>query len=513
MGELLSLLYKPNFPILLIRKGIVLSLKMKPNYDCIIIGAGVGGATCGAILAHKNVNTLILEKNNRIGGSCSYYERDGFHVDTGTHMFSRGNRGPFGEVQRRLGIPDRIEFRQIPNLVRIKGLGLNIVLHSSLLKLPLFYFHLFHSLQIKCTEMPSVIKLFLQFFIMSNRRIKEWDNRNLDEFISKYTSNSAIYGFLAFWFGLYFVLPWWEISAGEAIWCYKKMLRNNTLCYPKGGAVQVPKTFLDTAKRDGAKVLTDASIKRIIVENCEVRGVELTDGRIYYSKIVVSTTSLKDSVLNLIGEKYFPSEYVKDIRNIRGSFTAVQAKIALGKKLIDEGCLIALTPLNLRIRDISIDRGRNFFKDINQGKTPDMYFVYCPVPTNFDHKLAPEGKQLLTACGIAPTTDIEAKDPPEKWIGCLMKSLRESIPKLDDHILWYDTFSVGDLERRIGKTHGHVVTTAQTPDQVGENRPSIKSPIKGLYFAGDCAGGRGIGTELAAQSGIECADLILKQRN
>jgi prolycopene isomerase len=94
----------------------------------------------------------------------------------------------------------------------------------------------------------------------------------------------------------------------------------------------------------------------------------------------------------------------------------------------------------------------------------------------------------------------------------LINSLRESIPKLDDHILWYDTFTATDLEMRIGKSGGHAITTAQTPDQVGENRPSIESPIKGLYFAGDCAGGRGIGTELAAQSGIECADLIVKQR-
>jgi prolycopene isomerase len=502
----------PNSPILLPREKIVPSSKMKQDYDCIVIGAGVGGSTCGAILAHSHVKTLIVEKNNRIGGSCSYYEKDGFKVDTGTHMFSRGEKGPFGEVQKRIGTPNRIEFRQISNLVRMKGMGLNIVLHASLLKLPVFFFQLFHGLQIKRAELSQVIKLFLQFFIMSDRRIKEWDQKTLDEFIAKYTLNSAIYGFLAFWFGLYFVLPWWKASAGEAIWCFKKMLRHNALSYPKGGAVQIPKTFLDTAKKDGAKILTNASIKRIIVENYEVRGVELGDGRRYYSKIVVSTTSLKDSVLNLIGEKHFPSGYVKNIKETKGSFTAVQAKIALDKKLVDAGCLLALTPLNLQTRDFSIDLWRDFFEAVNQGKIPDIYFVYCPVPTNFDSDLAPEGKQLLTACGIAPTTDIDMKDPPEKWIDCLMESLRQSIPTLDDHVLWYDTLSVNDLEKIIGKTHAPVITTAQTPDQVGEKRPAIKSPIKGLYFAGDCAGGRGIGTELAAQSGIECADLILKQR-
>lgn len=111
---------------------------------------------------------------------------------------------------------------------------------------------------------------------------------------------------------------------------------------------------------------------------------------------------------------------------------------------------------------------------------------------------------------MAPTTDIVLQDSAEKWIDHLMKSLRELVPQIDEHTLWCDTFSVGKLANWIGKTGGHAITTAQTPDQVGTRRPSVKSPIKGLYFAGDCAGGRGIGTELAAQSGIECADIILR---
>jgi prolycopene isomerase len=43
---------------------------------------------------------------------------------------------------------------------------------------------------------------------------------------------------------------------------------------------------------------------------------------------------------------------------------------------------------------------------------------------------------------------------------------------------------------------------------VAGDRPAIRSPIPGLYFAGDGAGARGIGTELAAQSAIECAEII-----
>ena len=74
----------------------------RPMYDVIVIGSGIGGSACAALLADAGLRVLVLEKNPRVGGSCSYYEKRGFHVDYGTHMFSRGHRGPLGDVERRL---------------------------------------------------------------------------------------------------------------------------------------------------------------------------------------------------------------------------------------------------------------------------------------------------------------------------------------------------------------------------------------------------------------------------
>jgi prolycopene isomerase len=61
----------------------------------------------------------------------------------------------------------------------------------------------------------------------------------------------------------------------------------------------------------------------------------------------------------------------------------------------------------------------------------------------------------------------------------------------------------------IGKLHGPAVSTGQTPGQVGARRPAVRTPLRRVYVAGDAAGGRGVGTELAAASALECADAIL----
>jgi len=47
------------------------------DYDVIIVGAGLGGLSCGALLAKNGFKTLVLEQSDIIGGCCSTFEADG----------------------------------------------------------------------------------------------------------------------------------------------------------------------------------------------------------------------------------------------------------------------------------------------------------------------------------------------------------------------------------------------------------------------------------------------------
>jgi phytoene dehydrogenase-like protein len=96
----------------------------------------------------------------------------------------------------------------------------------------------------------------------------------------------------------------------------------------------------------------------------------------------------------------------------------------------------------------------------------------------------------------------------EKWVKNSMKSLEMVFPDLSENLLWVDITTPKDIEIMAGK-EGTVVGISQSVDQVGVNRPSSVLPIEGLYLVGGDAGGWGIGTELAAQSAIDCAKIIL----
>ena len=91
----------------------------------------------------------------------------------------------------------------------------------------------------------------------------------------------------------------------------------------------------------------------------------------------------------------------------------------------------------------------------------------------------------------------------------MMRTIRRVVPGLDAHTVFVDTFSVDFIESWIGKEFGPAVSTAQTPDQVGKKRIPVHTPLRGLYLAGCNAGARGVGTELAAASAMECVDRVL----
>ncbi len=486
------------------------------EYDLIVIGSGSGGAAAAAVAAHRGLKILLLEKNERIGGSCSYYYKDGFQVDVGTHTFGRGNAGPIGELTRMCGAGEPIRFLRTRDHFLLRADYVTLRMPSDLARMPYFAYEFLRQVPFPLREIPNCMRLAYDIASMSPEEIREWDARTLEEYVKRFTQDDVAFGLLSFFMGLFFILPPWKASAGESVWVLQKMVRlKSDFGYPKGGAIVVPRTFVEIAKRHGARLLTRAGAVKIVVENGRVIGVKTGDGGEFRGKAVISTTSLKDSVLELTGPEHFPAKYVERVRRVEGSLIAVQAKIALDKPLIkNTGLLVGAMTREGDTPDITFDNMKAAFVDLMAGKIPIAVPVYSPIPTNYDPTLGPEGKQLVTACAVAPTTDISLEDSPEAWTDALLTALEGMVPGLRDHILWCDKVSVKACESWIGKTGGAAVTTAQTTEQTGINRPPSRSPLPGLFFAGDCAGGRGVGVELAVRSGIDCAlEIVRDMRN
>jgi len=465
-----------------------------------------------AILAHEGLQVLVLEKNGRTGGVCSYYEKNGFRVDIGTHMFSRGARGPLGQLTRRLGVP-AIPFVQTYDLALIKAFGTSLRLPRDLARYPIFLADAARKLKLRPKEIVEATRFFHSVVRFDEARLHEMDRITMWEYVQRYTDNPRLIGLFGLLLGLYFILPLSEVSAGEGIWCFKHMARDRGLAYPKGGSVTVPDTFIAAARARGAEVQCHKEVERIRVKDGVVEAVECSDGSAFEAPVVVCTTSLLDQVERLVGPEHYPAAYVERVRGLKSSMIAVQAKIALRRPLIKAGALVGIYGEDFDLKRFQLGDFESLYDDIRNGRVAPITPIYAPIPTNFDSSLAPNGEQLITACAVAPTTDIELEDGPQRWIENMMESLKGLIPGLEKEILWVDTQSTRAIGNWMGKLHAPAVSTGQTPDQVGNRRPPVHTPVLGLYACGCNAGSRGIGTELAATSGAEAADRVIQDRS
>ena len=58
---------------------------MGPPYDAIVIGAGLGGLTAAALLARAGRRTLIIERNESVGGAASTYKVGDLSIEGRQH--------------------------------------------------------------------------------------------------------------------------------------------------------------------------------------------------------------------------------------------------------------------------------------------------------------------------------------------------------------------------------------------------------------------------------------------
>lgn len=455
------------------------------DYDVVIIGGGIGGTAIGGLLAFNGLKTLLIEKNEIIGGRCTSYEKEGFKVDVGVHTFGRSGKGPLGAVLRMMDMEDAVEW------VLARNPGPAQFYQGKFWKFPRELGKL-----IPESDFQELIKVLSD--IMQIEDTQKLDTISLKSWLSQYTDNILVHSFLNSICTMYFVVPYQEASAGEFVRCMSSLAKDVSTGYPKGGCISIPLAYAQGILKFGGDVRTGVSAKRILVEDERVQGVELDDGQFVSCEMVVSNAGIRETVNYLVGRNHFEEDYLNYTDRLKYSMSAFTLKLALKEPV---------THFKI-VNSMTFDDPEEKFNSIIEGKVPDEVDLMVIIPSNYDPDLAPKGKQLLIA-GTAVPRDSFNKNR-EKWINNAMQTLEKMFPELSNNLMWRDITTPKDIEL-IGGKEATVVGISQNTDQSGVNRPKSSLPIEGLYLVGGDAGGWGIGTELAAKSAIECSQIILKK--
>ncbi|NHI91750.1 MAG: NAD(P)/FAD-dependent oxidoreductase [Candidatus Lokiarchaeota archaeon] len=474
------------------------------KFDALIVGGGVGGCAIGALLAHQGLKVKLFDKNNIIGGRCTTYEYEGFHIDLGVHLFGVGENGYLGDVCQMVGMPDAIKWviarnprpimnycgeRKIYSRDSMSGM-MGGKKEGEIKK---------EDSEKKKEGKEAARKFWSDCMDMPMGQIEELYYTKLSNFVSRYSKDPTLLMFATQICMQYFCVSPFEASSGEFIRCFQQVTRAKSSAYPIGGCIAIPKAYVNAMEKYGGEIQMNAKISKIVVEDGQAKGVELKDGSYHESDIIISNADIQNTVLNLIGEKYFPAEYVQQVKKLKYATHCMAIKVALDEIVTDQK-LIMYIPVSFQEAGKLMPRKGGL-------EPPEKIGGMITSPTNFDPHLAPKGKQLIFfGSGCKPGL---TQKEYERWGEACMDSLLECLPEAKGHVMWYRTDTPTLVDQYAGEG-GNIIGVGQTVKQIHERRPSQITPIKGLYIVGAEAGGHGIGTELAANSAMELLEILEK---
>ena len=290
--------------------------------------------------------------------------------------------------------------------------------------------------------------------------------------------------------------------------------------FPCGGLGSFTHALAESAKQAGAEIRTDAEVQHIRIKDGAVTGIVLADGEEIAVEAVVSSVDPKRTFFHLVDPAHLDPTFANRMKNFRANGTVAKVNLALGSLPIftaldaTEGFLKALSG-RIHIGP-EIDYLERAFEASKYGEFSKAPWLDVTIPTILDPSLAPDGKDVLSACvQFAPFKLKEGNwDSRRHDLGhTVVKTLAAYAPNLPNLIEYMQVITPLDFERSYGFTGGHIFHGELALDQLFTMRPVLdwaryKTPIRGLFL---CGSGTHPGNGLTGASGANAAREIIRE--
>ncbi len=468
---------------------------MSAKKHVIIIGSGIGGLGAGALLSKAGYKVTIIEKNETLGGRANIFESEGYTFDMGPSWYLMPD--VFEQFFKLLGstVDEHLDLIKLSPSYRVffaNDKELPVVdIHSDLEKdLPLF-----EQLEPGITpklraylkrsgEQYEMAKYYFMYRnlgfsldFLSWKLIKKGIELNpaqtMEKYLNKWFESDRLKKILEYTLvflgsdpaktpALYNIMNFIDFEMG--------------VYFPKGGIYEIVNALVRINKNQGTRFLTNSPVSKIIVEKGKAQGVELKNGKVLNSDIIVSNADLWFTETRLLERKHqtYPEKYWEK-RVISPS--AFIMYLGMDRKLD------ILSHHNLRFGS---DWKQNFTELFDQPRLPEDPSYYICKPTETDASLAPEGKDnLFILVPIPPGLELSESDMADyrqKILNMVAKDL--NYPDFEKYIVFERSYWSDDFKRDYNAYKGSALGLAHTLRQT-VNRPKNKSSkVKNLFYVG-----------------------------
>ena len=296
---------------------------------------------------------------------------------------------------------------------------------------------------------------------------------------------------------------------------YRLAGNHGKVAIPKGGMGMVSALLAQSARTAGADVRTSSPVRRIVVDNGRVTGVETQDGEIHNSYTVISNADPKRTVMRLVGARHFETTFVRRIHHLRSRGNAAKLHLALDGLPVIEG--LSTDDLGHRIV-IAGDEHRveRAFNPAKYGEFSEEPVIEMTFPSVRDESLAPAGKHVMSAVvQYAPYALQEGwtETSRKALLDTIMATIGRYTSDLEHRVLESELLTPADIEDRFHITGGHWHHGELTLDQFLFVRPvsgaaQYAMPLDGLYL---CGAGTHPGGGVSGAAGRNAARMILRR--
>ena len=286
--------------------------------------------------------------------------------------------------------------------------------------------------------------------------------------------------------------------------------------FQRGGTGAVSMAIARSAEYFGAKIMTEAPVEKVIVNNGQAIGVALENGDEYKADKVISALDPKLSFLKMVDETDLPNDFVTDIKNFRIRGSSGKVNLALDA-LPEFTCLPGNGPHLRGAISISpdFDYIEKAYDDAKYGNFSEVPYIDIIIPSVLDPEMAPPGKHVMS-CFVqyAPYNINGGWDDQkrEDFGDAVINALARFAPNIKDIILHRQVLTPADIESTFGLTEGNIFHGELTLQQLFALRPAVKwanykTPITNYY---QCGSGTHPGGGITGSPGEMAAKKIIK---
>ncbi len=320
----------------------------------VIIGGGLAGLSAGCFARHSGYSTTIVEHNLSLGGVCTAWKRGDYLVDGCIHWLTGG---PFDRVYAELGILPKVKRRTLEHFSTYRHVHdrIQIDIKRNLDELARDLEALAPSdaeeirrvvagardiaeLDPRVDQPPELTKLRESVAYLWHARheiptVMRF-RKPLSEWLGEHVKDPRLARFFE------------RLVPPEAPMLFVLMMlgymERGYLSRPVGGSAAFRDALLDNYQHLGGKALLHTTVDEILVKDDRATGVRLGDGEILDADVVISTSSMPETVLRLLGGRYGADATRERLRSWKLFDPIVLASYGVALPLSDEPSLLSV---------------------------------------------------------------------------------------------------------------------------------------------------------------------------